>query len=82
MRRDGLVVGAPFFVIQVFDSEGYYSSCVGVTEDEVCRGASERSLLSLMLFSVPFAGSWKGETPVITSPWTAGGSMLVVAPKV
>ena len=69
MRRDGLVPGMPFFIIQLFDSEGYYSCCVGTTLETVQDEAARRSLLSLVLFSVPFSGAWKGGIPVVTAPW-------------
>ena len=70
MRQDGLVVGNPFLVIQVFDSEGYYSAKVGNCINEVRRKVSTIRI-SLIACSIPFAGSWHGNIPVVTAPWSS-----------
>jgi len=70
-RCDGLVPGQPFLVIQLFDREGYHSSCVGRAEDEVREKACGRLSKTLLAFSLPFAGTWSKEsaiTPNITMP--------------
>lgn len=68
MRADGLTVGQPFFVIQFFDREGYFSSCLAHTEAEVKEKASKRALKTYIAFTVPFPGTWEGNIPNISMP--------------
>ena len=67
-RHDNVVPGEPFFVIQYFDREGYYSSCLGPTPDAARDAASKRMLKSITAMSIPFPGSWNGVTPDVSLP--------------
>ena len=67
-RYDGLVVGQPFFVIQLFDREGFHSSCLGQTEAAVREKASLRGLKGLIAATTPFPGTWDGGIPDVSMP--------------
>ena len=69
-RADGLTPGAPFFVVLMFDHDGYYSSVLAHSEAEVVARASARlaKLKSIVACSTPFQGKWQGLTPDITPP--------------
>ena len=67
-RQDGLEVGRPFYVVQFFDREGYFSSCLGRTEDEVREKSRGRTQKTFTACSLPFAGTWKGEAPDVSLP--------------
>ena len=69
IRQDGLTVGSPFFVIQIFDHEGYFSSCLAASEEDVRRKVSFWKNQSFVMFSVPFEGLWNGQMPIVTAPW-------------
>ena len=62
--------GAPYFVIQCFDREGYHSSCLARTESEARDMARSKDAKFYIAFSTPFAGAWAadGRTPDITMP--------------
>lgn len=68
-RHDGLVVGEPFFVIQCFDREGYYTSLLAASE----AGAREKvakisTKTTFVATSLPFPGTWSSDAPDITMP--------------
>jgi hypothetical protein len=68
-RQDGLVVGEPFFVIQCFDREGYYTSQLATSEDDARKKISKMSPKTVLVAtSLPFPGTWSGVTPDITMP--------------
>ena len=72
VRLDGLTVGEPFFVVQCFDREGYYTSRLAETENDVREKVSKiTSSTTKTVFvatSLPFLGTWSGNTPDITMP--------------
>ena len=53
-------IGQPFFVIQLFDREGYYGCVFGMDLDQVVAHAEARtrSAKQLVACSVPFPGRW------------------------
>jgi hypothetical protein len=66
--HQGLVEGQPFLVIQIFDHEGYHSSVVAVTEEEVRTRARLRVHKSFVAFTLPFPGTWDGSLPDVSMP--------------
>lgn len=68
-RMDGLALGEPFFVIQVFDREGYYTSCVGLTQEVVQRAASLHFAKMFVACSLPFLGRWANGLADVTLPF-------------
>jgi hypothetical protein len=70
-RRDGLRLGQPFFVIQLFDQEGYYSSVVDPSEAGARKKADRRCTAikgGVVAFSLPFPGTWQGMTTNVSMP--------------
>jgi hypothetical protein len=67
-RADGLAVGEPIFVIQCFDREGYYTAIIAHSRLVVRHVASLLMSKTLTAMSLPFEGSWNGDTPVVTAP--------------
>ena len=48
----------PFFVIQCFDYDGYFTSVRGDTPDAVRQEAKKRMNKSFIAMSLPFEGKW------------------------
>lgn len=69
-RADGLTPGAPFYAVQIFDREGYHSSIVAPTEEEVCAKLARRLASTKGLqASPPFLGTWaKTNLPDVSLP--------------
>ena len=58
-RDDGIEPGDPFYVIQAFDGEGYHSSPIGKTVEDVRAKIAKRSASKVIIAcSLPFQGSW------------------------
>jgi hypothetical protein len=70
MRHDGLQVGQPFWVIQLFDKEGYYSSVTAPDLTTVKERADKRaaSLKGLLATTVPFEGTWSHGMLDVSTP--------------
>jgi hypothetical protein len=63
--------GCPFYVVQLFDQEGYYSHVRAETREEVLESARVRTARlgnQIVAWSLPFLGHWDGRTPNITQP--------------
>ena len=62
--------GQPFFVVQIFDRAGYYSSILATTEVSAQQRTAERTtrLPSLVFCTVPFRGTWAGTIPDVSAP--------------
>ena len=59
----------PFFVIQCFDSGGYFTSLRGDSPDVVREEAKKRANKNLVCMSLPFEGKWNAaELPDVTLP--------------
>ena len=67
MSGHGLTIGQPFFVVQMFDHEGYHSSCVDHSYHGVLAKAAIRSA-RMTATSVPFPGAWDGSIPDVSDP--------------
>ena len=70
IRADGLAVGHQFFVTLLYDKEGYYTSVLGLSKDEVICKAYQRTqqIRGLVACSLIFEGKWNGSMPDITPP--------------
>ncbi len=68
-RHDGLRRGQGFFVIQLFDKDGYYCSVKAPTEQGVREKASTRSASKgFIAASMPFRGGWVGGSTEVSVP--------------
>jgi hypothetical protein len=70
VRHDGLTVGQPVYVIQMFDTTGYYSSASAHTIEGVKARAARRAerVKGLVAMTVPFEGKWSGLTLNVSAP--------------
>jgi len=70
MHHDDLQVGQPFWVIQLFDKEGYYSSVTACDAATVRERASKRAnaLKGLIATTIPFEGSWNHGIANVSTP--------------
>jgi hypothetical protein len=76
MRADGLEVQKPFYVLQLYDREGYYGSVKGRTLEELKVRAARRTsqVQGLLATSLPYPGTWAGpHLPDVSLPaeWKA-----------
>jgi hypothetical protein len=64
-----MIPGQPFFVVQLFDREGYYAHVKATSLDEVKIATWVRSArTSMIACSLPFPGAWSGKIPNISAP--------------
>ena len=61
----GLTTGVPFWVISMYDSEGYHSSCKAHLYEDVILLAASKSL-KMTYTSIPFKGNWDNTIPDVT----------------
>ncbi len=60
----------PFFASQLFDREGYYTTLIASSVEELRAAVAKRTaaLKGLIACSLPFEGAWRGRTPDVTLP--------------
>jgi hypothetical protein len=58
-----------FFVIQLFDKSGYFTSIMGNSIEEVKEKVSKKVKFIGIACSLPFQGKWFGKIPDVSCPW-------------